>query len=86
MFRILDEYAASVRKSVEGLDYYVAEGGRAFQNLESIIDLFDISDQNRKEMKCQLLDAKRYTKADFKVYLKPAEVIKFVLRNKKICE
>lgn len=37
-------------------------------------------------MKCQLLDAKRYTKADFKVYLKPAEVIKFVLRNKKICE
>jgi hypothetical protein len=31
MFKILAECSATVRKAFEGIDYYVAEGGRAFQ-------------------------------------------------------
>ncbi|CAC5375179.1 unnamed protein product [Mytilus coruscus] len=38
MYKILNDCAASVRRCVEGLDYYVAEGGKAFQDLETIIE------------------------------------------------
>ncbi|CAC5383981.1 unnamed protein product [Mytilus coruscus] len=60
LYKILSECAASVRKSVEGLDNYVMEGSRAFQTLEEIF-----MDENN--LKTKLLEAKRYLKADFKV-------------------
>ncbi|KAK3083376.1 hypothetical protein FSP39_021062, partial [Pinctada imbricata] len=60
LYRILTECAASVRKSVEGLDNYVMEGSRAFQTLEEIFS-------EDKDMKTKLLEAKRYLKAEFKV-------------------
>ena len=41
MLRILTECSASVRKSLEGLDYFAAEGTRAFDDLASIVE--DIS-------------------------------------------
>ncbi|CAC5404688.1 unnamed protein product [Mytilus coruscus] len=59
LYKILSECAASVRKSVEGLDNYVMEGSRAFQTLEEIF-----MDENN--LKTKLLEAKRYLKADFK--------------------
>ncbi|CAC5370903.1 unnamed protein product [Mytilus coruscus] len=62
LYKILSECAASVRKSVEGLDNYVMEGSRAFQTLEEIF-----MDQNN--LKTKLLEAKRYLKADFKIHL-----------------
>lgn len=62
LYKILSECAASVRKSVEGLDNYVMEGSRAFQTLEEIF-----MDENN--LKTKLLEAKRYLKADFKIHL-----------------
>ena len=38
MLRILTECKASVRKSLQGLDYFAAEGARAFEHLGSIVD------------------------------------------------
>ena len=29
---------ASIRKCLQGLDYYVAEGGKAFDDLETVVD------------------------------------------------
>ncbi|CAC5391746.1 unnamed protein product [Mytilus coruscus] len=43
MYKILNDCAASVRKCVEGLDYYVAEGGKAFQDLVIIIEKLSAS-------------------------------------------
>ena len=37
MRRVLSECSASVRKSLQGLDYFAAEGARAFDNLISLV-------------------------------------------------
>ena len=37
MLRILAKCKASVRKSLQGLDYFAAEGARAFEDLESLV-------------------------------------------------
>ena len=37
MLRVLSECSASVRKSLQGLDYFAAEGSRAFDDLASIV-------------------------------------------------
>lgn len=70
MLRILAECKASVRKSLQGLDYFAAEGARAFEDLESLVrqlselglgkesDAIDIQ---------SLKTAKLYLKGDFKV-------------------
>ena len=68
MYKILEECAASVRHSVEGLDYYVAEGGRAFRDIEEILEGFDCEDEDIKKMKADLLEVKRYLKSDYKVF------------------
>ncbi|XP_071162572.1 uncharacterized protein [Mytilus edulis] len=69
MYKILNDCAASVRKCVEGLDYYIAEGGKAFQDLETIIEKLCISSEKKKELKSKLLNGKRYIKSDFKVHI-----------------
>lgn len=71
MFRILTQCGAQVRKSLEGLDYFVAEGGRAFVTLQEIIDKLVtnqmISQDCHKDYHALLLQAKQYLRTDFKV-------------------
>ncbi|XP_062603058.1 uncharacterized protein LOC134264790 [Saccostrea cucullata] len=75
LYKILTDCAASVRKSVEGLDNYVMEGSRAFQALEETLD-----DLNEKDLKTKFMEAKRYLKADFKVHLaKQTDVLQHCL-------
>ena len=38
MLRILSECSATVRKSLQGLDYFAAEGGRAFDELIELLE------------------------------------------------
>ena len=38
MSRILSECSASVRKSLQGLDYFAADGARAFDDLSAILE------------------------------------------------
>jgi len=38
LYRIMNVCSASVRKSLQGLDYFVAQGVRAFENLEETAD------------------------------------------------
>ena len=69
--RILNVCSATVRKSLQGIDYVAAEGAKAFDNLQDVVEkLGDIhgkgltwaKDQNEK-----LKNAKRYLKTDYKV-------------------
>ncbi|VDI16834.1 Hypothetical predicted protein [Mytilus galloprovincialis] len=90
MYKILDECAASFRKSVEGIDYFIAEGGRAFNDLEGILDKVEITQEKTKELKTKLVEAKRYMKSDFKVHLTeenpvPDHCIGFALSDKESC-
>ena len=70
MYRILTSCSASVRKSLQGLDYISAEGGTAFDDLAVITDqLMDCGLDPRKGTKFQtaLKEGKQYLKTDFKV-------------------
>ena len=72
MFRILSECSATIRKSLEGLDYYVAEGVRAFQDIQAVLDELKraslLSADEYKQHVDLLLESKRYLKTDYKVF------------------
>ncbi|CAC5394924.1 unnamed protein product [Mytilus coruscus] len=62
MFKILSECTATMRKSLEGLDYYLAEGVRAFRELEDVL-------AELHKMGSISLECKRYLKVDYKVHI-----------------
>ena len=73
LLRILSVCSASVRTSLQGLDYISPEGAQAFDDLSVVID--QLGDEFMgmvwaKEQKDRLLSGKRYLKSDYKVYLK----------------
>lgn len=70
MLRILSSCSASVRKSLQGLDYFTAEGAKAIDDLVSIAEKLGDCGQNRQWVqKCgqSLKEGKQYLKADYKV-------------------
>ena len=70
MLRILAECKASVRKSLQGLDYFAAEGARAFEDLETLVQqLSELGLGNESDAfdAQSLKAAKLYLKGDFKV-------------------
>ena len=73
LHKILDVCSASVRNSLQGLDYFTAQGTQAFDDLESVVDKLGedcgMSSSSVKEKKEQLKEGKRYLKSDYKVPL-----------------
>ena len=67
MFRILSECSASVRKSLQGLDYFAAEGSRAFDDLSDIVRQTANSGDSEAALQENLKAGKLYLKGDFKV-------------------
>ena len=72
--RILKVCSASVRKSLQGLDYVSAEGAKAFEELADVMEKLGDSPHVRglswaKDQSEKLKMAKRYVKSDFKVGL-----------------
>ena len=61
---------ASVRKSLQGLDSYAAEGGRGFDDLLSILETlvqYGANETVIAELKDNLKYLKQYIKSDYKV-------------------
>ena len=72
MLRVLSECSASVRKSLQGLDYFAAEGARSFDDLS--VNVRQIAHLGPgKEWETFIAQAlktdKLYLKGDFKVFL-----------------
>lgn len=68
--KILTVCSASVRKSLQGLDNFSAQGAEAFDDLEKLVDkLVDCgkTQQWAREIKQQLRLSKQYLKGDYKV-------------------
>ena len=73
LLRVLDVCSASVRKSLQGLDNFSAQGTKAFEDLCETVD--GIADQAKsqawaKETKQTLRSAKQCLRADYKVRLR----------------
>lgn len=70
MYRILSQCGAKVRTSLEGIDYFVAEGSRAFTTLADILDelvqIGVLNQQQSKDAASLLLQCKQYLRTDFK--------------------
>ena len=73
LLKILDVCSASVRNSLQGLDYFIVQGTQAFDDLESVVDKLGkdcgMGSPWVKEKKEQLKEGKRYLKSDCKVPL-----------------
>lgn len=69
IFKILQNCTATIRKSLEGLDYYLAEGWRSFDDLIAIVDSLETNEAQTKQITNLLLGAKRYLKTDSKVHV-----------------
>ncbi|XP_076088864.1 uncharacterized protein LOC143059267 [Mytilus galloprovincialis] len=73
MFKILAQCGARVRKSLEGLDYFVAEGGRAFITFQDVLDkllTYDaISPHDHKSFQALFLQSKQYLRTDYKIHI-----------------
>ena len=70
MTRILSECSASVRKSLQGLDYFAAEGARAFDYLSLVLEQaveVGASKERVQGLQEALKAGKLYLKGDFKV-------------------
>ena len=70
--RVLDAWSASVRKSLQGLDNFSAQGSNAFDDLCETVDRIEERAKSQawaKETKQTLRDAKQYLSADYKVRL-----------------
>ena len=71
LLAILNVCSASTRNSLQGLDYFTAQGAKAFEDLEGVVE--EIGEKCGKgslwvkEKKEQLKFAKRYLKGDYKV-------------------
>ena len=69
--RVLNVCSASARKSLHGLDYFSADGAKAFDDIQAIIEkLGDAHGKGlswEKELINKLKLAKRYLKGDYKV-------------------
>ena len=71
LWRILNVCSASTRTSLQGLDYFSAEGAKAFDDLVAIVDklgdVYELGLTWSKEKTEKLKLAKRYLKGDYKV-------------------
>jgi hypothetical protein len=69
--RVLTVCSASVRKSLQGLDYFSADGAQAFDDIEELVqklgDEYNKGHTWAKNMVSKLKMAKRYLKSDYKV-------------------
>ena len=78
LLRILSTCAASVRTSVQGLDYVSSAGAEAFDDLCDVVETLGDVGQGMgwaKQQENNLRASKRYLKSDFKVGVTPARQI-----------
>ena len=71
MKRILSSCTATVRKSLQGLDYIAANGSKAFDDLQMVVEkLYDhgLDREKANELKSSLKTGKQYLKSDYKVF------------------
>ena len=76
LWKMLQVCSASMQKSLQGLDNLTADGAEAFDNVSKVVDTLVESgagEQWGKEVHKQLVEGKRYLKADYKSHVGTGE-------------
>ncbi|CAC5385451.1 unnamed protein product [Mytilus coruscus] len=76
LYRIMQVCPASVQKSMEGLDYFVVEGGRAYEDLLWVVNQLHLFKEEMDQMIKDLSECKQYLKHDFKIHMEEKNDIK----------
>lgn len=74
MLRILSACKASVLKSLQGLDYFAADGSKAFDDLAEVVKNVSVigpGQEWEKSIQDYLKAGKMYLKGDYKVIFRP---------------
>ena len=82
LVRILNVCSASVRKSLQGLDYFSSSGAQAFDDLRKVAEILGDAGQGMgwaKKQQGRLRESKRYLKSDYK-YVSP--ILNFYYKHK----
>ncbi|CAF1490257.1 unnamed protein product, partial [Rotaria sordida] len=75
LFTILDTCKASTRKSLQGINYFAAEAGEAFDGIRKMIEDKDAVSSESKRLIDNLKRARFYLKSDYKVHVTRASNI-----------
>ena len=87
MLRVLSACAATVRKSLRGLDYIAADGAKGFKDLSLIVERLKDKGFDRETAKgweVSLKEGKQYLKADYKVFLTMSVILKCYCFSTKV--
>ncbi|CAF4680422.1 unnamed protein product, partial [Rotaria sp. Silwood2] len=69
LFTILETCKASTRKSLQGINYFAAEGGEAFDGIKNMIEEKATLSSNSDRLIENLKRARFYLKSDYKVHV-----------------
>lgn len=67
LFKILAECKASTRRAVSGLNYFIANGSEAFDNLIQIVDDLNLDVSEHRRLIDNIKQGKQYLKTDYKI-------------------
>uniref|UniRef100_A0A914DUL0 Uncharacterized protein n=1 Tax=Acrobeloides nanus TaxID=290746 RepID=A0A914DUL0_9BILA len=80
MIRMLNTCSAERRKSLQGIDSYLAEGSEGFDEMfemiEELEELSLIENERGKELTMKLNEAKQYLRTDFRAHVKSSSRVK----------
>ena len=87
MLRVLSACAATVRKSLQGLDYIVADGTKGLGDLLFIMERLKdkgLDGETAKGWDVSLKEGKQYLKADYKVFLTLSVILRCYCYSTKL--
>ncbi|CAF1193962.1 unnamed protein product [Didymodactylos carnosus] len=69
LYKIIDVCKASTRKSLQGIDYYAADAGEAFDSLQKMIENLNLLSAEAQRLIDNLRQGRQYLKSDFKLHV-----------------
>ena len=75
LYSLLDVCKASTRKSLQGINYFAADAGEAFDSIGKLIDELHLDMARHRRPLENLKRSKQYLKSDYKVYVTKSSTV-----------
>ena len=75
LYSLLDVCKASTRKSLQGINYFVADASEAFDSIEKLIDELHLDITQHRRLVENLKRGRQYLKTDYKVHVTKSSTI-----------
>ena len=75
LYSLLDVCKASTRKSLQGINYFAADAGEAFDSIEKLIDELHLDITKHRRLIENLKRGRQYLKSDYKVHISKSSTV-----------